>query len=281
MSIYTQRSGASAHPETMLDFLMSRVIEQSGVERLGNSNMLVAEQASPNMSVQINLGNAFIRKSDGSKVYPVRIADANESVNISANGTGNSRIDALVLYVDLGASPNSSATNVAKLIAVEGTPAGSPTAPTDGDIETAIGASNPYIRLANILVTSGATGIEDADITDTRVRATKVKASKDYYELTDASTVDIDFENGTKQFVVLTANRTLGEPTNMQAGDELWLKLTQDAGGGNTVTWWSDIAWANGEEPELSADGDASDIIGIVKKADGTYEGGIIWQGIL
>ena len=51
---------------------------------------------------------------------------------------------------------------------VAGTPAGSPSRPSNGTVDTAV-SNNPYIDLADIRVNAGVTQITDADITDTRV----------------------------------------------------------------------------------------------------------------
>ncbi|MCG3176880.1 MAG: hypothetical protein MOGMAGMI_01844 [Candidatus Omnitrophica bacterium] len=99
------------------------------------------------------------------------LTGADGSATITANSSGNSRIDAVVLYIDRAASPNAACSNVAKLIVIAGTPAASPVAPTNAEIASSIGASNPYLRLADVTVASGATSISDANIKDRRVAA--------------------------------------------------------------------------------------------------------------
>lgn len=165
--IYTTRSGATQHPEEMLDFLMSRIINTSGVFDVSAGQLEVLEEDTPGMGVKVAPGYAFLVNSDDSKTFPIRIT-SDETVEIGDNSSGNSRIDAVILYVNLGASANAQATNVAQIAVIPGTPAGSPNAPSDGDISAAIGASNPFIRLGNVTVESGAIQIEDADIADTR-----------------------------------------------------------------------------------------------------------------
>lgn len=167
--LQTMRSGGTQHPEEIMNFLASRIVKDTGgVFGVSNGNFLTEEEAIPVMSVKVNEGFAFLRKSADDMVYPARLYDGDDSIAISSNASGNDRIDALVLYVDLGVSANADITNVAKLKIVEGTPAASPTAPTDGDIETDIGSSNPYIRIADIEVANGTVSILDADITDQR-----------------------------------------------------------------------------------------------------------------
>lgn len=168
-TLQTMRSGGSQHPEEIMNFHTSRIVK--GVGGIFDSvagSFLVSEEAVPAMSVLVAEGYAFIRKASDDMVYPVRLYDGDKSVAISSNSSGNTRIDAIVLYVDLGASANADITNVAKIVVVEGTPSVTPTAPSNGDIETAIGASNPYLRLADVTIENGETAILDADIADQR-----------------------------------------------------------------------------------------------------------------
>lgn len=174
-TIQTLRSGATAHPEEIVNFLSARFVEVGGVFDKSGGHFLCEEQAVPDMTVLVNQGYAFIPKTDGSMAYPVRLYDGDYSATITSNASGNPRIDAIVLYIDLAASANSGATNVAKVSVVAGTPAASPSAPTDFAIGSAIGASNPFVRLAHVTVASGASSIENADIDDQRqqVRASQ------------------------------------------------------------------------------------------------------------
>ncbi len=279
MAIQTTRSGATAHPEEMLDFFMSHILDQSGVKSINaGADFYVEAQSTPNMTVKVNTGYAFVQKSDKSKTYPVRMYSTTENVTITSNSTGNSRIDAVVLYIDLAETPNSTATDVAKLVAVAGTPAGSPTAPSDSDIQTSIGASNPFLRLANVTVGSGVTEITNTNIADARIRAINIKKNKAYNVATDGSTVTFDVEQGDNQ-VTLGGNRTLAIK-NQQAGDSFAIKLIQDNTGGRTVTWFSTINWADGIAPVLTTTGNRADVFGFKVKADGKLDGFIIDQGL-
>lgn len=169
MTIFTKRTGATAHPEGSVLQLDTDIISVAGVLDLSATNHFkVAQQTSPDMTVKVAAGRAYV-KSATSNGYPVR-SDADANVTITANGSGNPRKDAIVLYIDLAASPNSDASNVAKLAAVAGTASASPQPPDDAAIGTAIGASNPFIRLANVTVISGETTIENADIEDKRAQ---------------------------------------------------------------------------------------------------------------
>jgi len=167
--IYTLRSGATAHPEDSVLQTATDQFSTSGVLSTVANHFKILQQTVPDLSVKAQIGRAYL-KGTTTPVYPVR-SDADENIAISPNSSGNPRIDAIVLYQDLSAVANADATNVAKLIAVQGTPAASPVAPTLSEIQTAVGAANPFIRLANVAVASGATSIITANITDTRVNA--------------------------------------------------------------------------------------------------------------
>ncbi len=165
MSLYTLRTGATAHPEDSVLQLVTDLISNSGVisKDAGTTHFAVQAQGTSDMTIKVKAGRAYIVGSTGN-AYPV-ISDADTSVAIGSNGSGSTRVDAIVLYIDKAASANSDATNVAKLIAVQGTTS----APTDGAIQTAIGAANPLLRLADISVGSGVTSITSGNITDQRV----------------------------------------------------------------------------------------------------------------
>ncbi len=134
---------------------------------VGVNHYKVEAQETPDMTVKVNTGKCYVANPLGSMVY-VSDLDANANVTIASNSSGNPRIDAIVIKLDLGVTPNNYADNVASLVAVQGTPAASPSAPTDEEIQTAIGSGNPFYRLANVTVANGASSITNVDISDQR-----------------------------------------------------------------------------------------------------------------
>lgn len=134
----------------------------------------VQRAAGANMSVDLQVGDAIIPRSDGSYGHPAW-NDAVLNVPITTADGSNPRIDVLVMYIDYGQARDPDVSNntngVVKIEVVEGTPAGSPTAPDNTAIGTAIGGSNPFIKLAQILVATGATSIANSAITDIRTMA--------------------------------------------------------------------------------------------------------------
>ena len=136
---------------------------------------------SPNSGMSVVLGGdgstrdvAVAEDNAGNKTTINNISGAPVSATISAAPANNSRIDAIVAYVDN--PPQGSSTIVDNyeacgLIVVEGTASSSPVEPTDGAIRSAItadgasGATAYYVVLATVTVASGTTDITGDDIT--------------------------------------------------------------------------------------------------------------------
>ena len=131
---------------------------------------LQAVQRSPlAMGINISVGDAKVDYSTyGYTVW----TDAIESVSIATADPSNPRIDRIVCYVDRAVTPSSTNSNnpgIVKFKSVAGTPAASPSAPSDVTVQTSVGASNPYFDIARVLVGTGVTTIDNSKITDTRV----------------------------------------------------------------------------------------------------------------
>ena len=156
-----------------------------------DGGLLVTQNSPLAMNVKVSGGDARIPYSD--YAYTAWIpAGAPETVTVTTANPSNPRIDRLVMYVDRGATPSSATANnptLCKLMLVAGTPAGSPSRPSNGTVNTAV-SNNPYIDLADIRVNAGVTQITNANITDTRVlvgapiadgSVTPIKQSNPYY----------------------------------------------------------------------------------------------------
>lgn len=130
----------------------------------------VAQRAAgANMSVDVKQGTGFIDISS-SYGYWAWVASSDKNVTVDASDPSNPRIDRLVAYIDLASITTASTNNTGalKFMSVAGTPAGSPSAPSNATVQAAIGAGNPFIDLAQIAVAAGATSISTANITDKR-----------------------------------------------------------------------------------------------------------------
>ena len=77
----------------------------------------------------------------------------------------------------------------------------------------------------------------------------------------------IDWNNGNKQRSTLDENVTYTF-TDPPGPANLVLRIIQDAGAGNTVTWPASVEWEGGTAPTISAGSNAIDIISLYH--DGT-----------
>ncbi|MEB0288682.1 hypothetical protein QN355_19310 [Cryobacterium sp. 10S3] len=134
----------------------------------------VVPNSTPNMTIKVNIGSARIPTGTIPSDYYYMVSHdttAGESVTI-ATAAASPRIDYIVAYIDksvtAAVSPVNNANNLLKFAAVAGTPSGSPVVPTTAQIQTAIGAANPYIILAQIAVAASATTITTPNIADKR-----------------------------------------------------------------------------------------------------------------
>lgn len=135
----------------------------------------VQRAAGVNMSVDVQVGDAFVRRSDGTYAHPV-FNDAVYNQVISAADGSNPRRDIVVIYVDYGQTPSTAVSNntngVVKIKVVNGTPAGSPVDPSAPTIQASVGAGNPYSILARVRVPAGQTSISNSLIDDLRSMTT-------------------------------------------------------------------------------------------------------------
>ena len=108
---------------------------------------------------------------------------------------------------------------------------------------------------------------------------------------TDASTVTFDLNDSNTHRVTLGGNRTLAI-TNVSYGQKFTTRLTQDATGSRTVTWFKDIHWAGGTAPTLTTTAHKTDLFGFMCTAasgdpadgciacSGDFDGFVIGQNI-
>ncbi len=80
--------------------------------------------------------------------------------------------------------------------------------------------------------------------------------------LTDASTVAVDLSLGNNFVLVLGGNRTLGDPTNVTAGQSGVIVVTQDGTGSRTLAYaGSKYKFAGGTAPTLTTTASAVDVL--------------------
>lgn len=120
------------------------------------------------MSVDVALGEALIEITNAnltpSETYLVYFHnDATVNVTVPTADATNPRIDIICLRVDVSTDPDASADNVAIIELVQGTPAGSPSAPS---------TPSNAIKLAEVSVPASDTTISSGQITDSRTYVT-------------------------------------------------------------------------------------------------------------
>lgn len=253
----TMRAGGTQHSAEIINFLASALVAIGGVMDANGNDFKVIQQTSPNMTVKVKQGRALLPASDLSMAYPVRLWSQDKDVTILSNATGNIRKDAVCLYIDLNEpNPDATISNVAKIVVVQGTVAN--TAPTDAELATAL-SNNPFIRLANITVASGASSIQTANIADTRTNVQlalnqpKIQGqSQDWVDLTDGASVEIDLSKGNK-FKLTTTNNPTFTLKNVTKPQTFQVRLKQGTGGNHVPTWFT-ANWPDGVAPTASTE---------------------------
>lgn len=143
---------------------------------------LQVTQNSPlGMSVIIGPGDA--RVPYGGYAYTAW-NDDNVTATISTANPSNPRIDRLVLYIDRAEAPqqvNPNNPGIPKHMVVAGTPGAIPSRPSNAAVNSAVGATNPWIDLADIRVNAGVTQITNANITRTAVGIASRQTIADSY----------------------------------------------------------------------------------------------------
>lgn len=96
----------------------------------------------------------------------------------------------------------------------------------------------------------------------------------------DSATVVFDMDRANSHMVTLGGNRAL-TVTNVDVGQKFLIRLQQDSTGSRTVTWWSNIQWAEGgTEPTLTTTAGKADLFGFLSPSGGYYDGFVVGQNI-
>lgn len=135
-----------------------------------SSNMQVTQRgAGANMSVDVAVGSVHLITPDTLNSF-WGWTDTVENVAITAANPTNPRIDTLVSYRDLAVISSVSNNNPGALnfYVAAGTPGSSPSALSDGAIQTLLGATVPFKKLAYIFVGAAVSSITTGVITDAR-----------------------------------------------------------------------------------------------------------------
>lgn len=227
---------------------------------------VVQRAAGANMSVDVSTGAIFVEK-DSIMGYTGWVSTSAKNVSVTAADPSNPRVDRVVAYIDLSSISTAVTNNTGalKFAAVAGTPAGSPTAPNDAAVQTAVGAGNPFVDLAELAVAAADTSIATADITDKRVamavRApiastiTTVTANTDLTHAYD--TVKANANGGAISSLTLPdATLQSGRVMRLYKSDSSANTVTIDCVGSQTVNGKASyILWKQYSMVELFSDG--------------------------
>jgi len=167
-------------------YFTSDFLAGAGVMSVADTDLEVTENTPNNNQVEVAPGTCYVLNDSYAKnagllkFWRVEL-DAAVDVTIDANVSGNPRIDIICVKVDTGVSPDGTASNVATIVAIAGTPAGSPSVPsTPAD----------HLKLAEVAVADGFVSIIDANITDRRtsvgIQTEKVKIIDDIVYIKDS-----------------------------------------------------------------------------------------------
>lgn len=130
---------------------------------VGAGDLVVAQNGTPNMSVNVAAGRAVVRSTEAASLLAGAYSflnDATVNLSIAASDPTNPRIDLVIAQVR--DSNYSGASTDARIAVVTGTPAGSPAVPAVPD---------SCVVLAQVAVAALATTIVNANIADKRTRA--------------------------------------------------------------------------------------------------------------
>lgn len=194
----------------------------SGVEGLH-----VQPTTGPSANIEVTAGGALVN----GRLY---ISDATETLAVTANGSGNPRIDTVILRADMTAQ-------TVRLVLKVGTPAASPTPPTMTQTPNVLWE----IPLADIAVANGFVTITAADISP---RAEYANASDGVYLDMVLNNSGIELNTGDVVVFDTTANRAATTTTTAANPDVMgvWQGRTANGGYGRVLTDGIGLVRVNG-----------------------------------
>lgn len=254
------------------------------LSRLFSGDVIDGLTVVPGTGLQVTLqpGNAFLRYGSAA-VASARIVSlvADFNLAIPTPDASNPRIDLVVVYVDTAValpvvdathpptSANLDGPGVPKAKIVSGTPAATPVAPNAGAIQSAVGASNPYTVVAQVLVDKAPVSVIAAGkITDLRKRA--ALGSKNV-----AFTLLEDTKTGFTANTTATTDYVLGPGIKMEVGFGFITPGSAVNNVGRPVTFRDKFT-----NPPIVIISSLSETSGAVTTPVGNSPSGTYWQAI-
>jgi hypothetical protein len=166
------------------------------------------------MKVTVAKGNALIRV-DSELSRRVALTSPVD-ITITTADTTLPRKDLIVIYIDSSVAPTTDSqdnvNNMLKLVAVKGTPNVSPQAPDDNAVLQAIGAGNPFIKLAQVTVPAGATNLSNDLILDVRPHRSELYPASPYIAIRPSQPWDIRADG--QQILIPELNKVTASSSN-------------------------------------------------------------------
>lgn len=166
------------------------------------------------MKVTVAEGNALIRV-DSELSRRVALTSPVD-ITITTADTTLPRKDLIVIYIDSSVTPSTdnqdNVNNILKLVAVKGTPNVSPQAPDDNAVLQAIGAGNPFIKLAQVTVPAGATNLSNNLILDVRPHKSELYPASPFIAIRPSQPRDIRADG--QQILIPKLNEVTASSSN-------------------------------------------------------------------
>ncbi|MCG8561040.1 MAG: hypothetical protein MI824_14675 [Hyphomicrobiales bacterium] len=130
------------------------------------------------------------------------------------------------------------------------------------DAETQTGTDATRAITPAKLTAKEATTAQFRNNTADRILTTdQVWSSASLVTLTDTGTIAVNMSAGINFQVTLAGNRTLGNPTNVKAGQSGLIIVNQDGTGGRTLAYGANWEFPGGAAPTLTTTANAKDIL--------------------
>ena len=146
----------------------------------------------------------------------------------------------------------------------------------------------PYIRIANAATGGNPLLIAEGE-TNVNLQLAGTGTGKVYHSTgsygdlttdTDGATITFNMATSNVHNVVLAGNRTLAV-SNVAVGQIFTIRLTQDATGSRTVTWFTTIKWAEGgTAPTLTTTANKADTFIFICTSANNYDGYVVGQNV-
>lgn len=129
------------------------------------------------LTMSFQPGAAYVRQPGDGTLYRCSQLGSAATIDVTSNGSGNPRIDQLVLHVyDASAAGDSSSIYLAAIENVDGTPTSGATLDNRSgaaDLQTTFATSLAHILLADVLMPAGAGSVSAGNVRDRRPMALK------------------------------------------------------------------------------------------------------------